>query len=117
MVVGGMVKLSDITTKPQKIKIPVFRSQKKFNRWYINVYLKSPHWIAFALWMKFQHPYCADCNTEGTLHTHHETYTNLGKETEDDCRNLCEICHTNIHALIHDLGFATERELWEQNRK
>ena len=114
-----MVKLADITTKPQKIHIPKFRTQKKFNRWYVEVYLKSPHWIAFAIWMKHTYPWCGNCGGKGKLETHHLTYDNLGKETEKDCRNLCYTCHKGIHKELQELGFATEREyiIWMNTRK
>ena len=115
-----MVKLADITTTPQKIHIPVFRTRKKFNKWYVEVYLKSAHWIGFAIWMKRQYPYCSECRrSHVVLETHHETYVNLGKETENDCRNLCGNCHMTIHKTLQDLGFATEREYtaWIKKKK
>ena len=64
-----------------------------------NDYLLTEHWKHFAKEAIKHYRYkCTLCNAkEVTLHIHHKTYENLGRETFNDVICLCAECHKMVH--------------------
>jgi len=64
-------------------------------------YLKTEHWRHFREEaILFFGKKCQLCNSkERTIHIHHKTYENRGRETFNDVIPLCHICHKKIHAM------------------
>lgn len=64
-----------------------------------NDYLLTDHWKHFVneAHKHYKHK-CIVCdNKEGSLHVHHKTYINLGRETFNDVVLLCADCHRMVH--------------------
>ncbi len=60
-------------------------------------YLHSEHWGVTRKKYLTSESRCKVCGSTDRLELHHKTYTNLGKETEEDFLILCHSCHTKIH--------------------
>lgn len=62
-------------------------------------YLQTEHWIhfknEFLKWAGFKCQVCGE--TEKSIHVHHKTYENKGRETFNDVAALCEVCHALFH--------------------
>lgn len=71
-----------------------FASDPERLRWYSEVYLRSPHWLAFrAKVLEYWGHRCALCNARGVLSAHHRHYESLGHESITDALALCQPCH------------------------
>ena len=71
-----------------------------------NQYLHSRHWDTIKT--RFKHsPACKDsCHVCGlansksiTVHIHHRSYLNIGKELNQDLVELCASCHKKVHHI------------------
>lgn len=63
-------------------------------------YLQSDHWqeIRKSTILAADNR-CMLCNSDGTLHVHHRTYENLGREEPTDIIALCDKCHAKFHNI------------------
>lgn len=61
-------------------------------------YLKTKHWKDKRkdVLKRAKHK-CQLCSSKDTLHVHHNTYENIGKEKKEDLIVLCEKCHSKFH--------------------
>ncbi len=68
-----------------------------------SVYLQSPEWLSKSRAEKVKAKWrCMTCNKpgdNGTLHTHHRTYENIGHEQPGDLIVLCDECHKLFHGI------------------
>ena len=61
-------------------------------------YLKTKHWKDKRKDVLKRAKYkCQLCSSKDTLHVHHNTYENIGKEKKEDLIVLCEKCHSKFH--------------------
>lgn len=72
-------------------------------------YISSPEWIKTR--DQFKKTACEICGSTCNLTTHHLTYDNLTRETEDDLATLCWECHQTAH--IH---LVSEKRLKKPSR-
>lgn len=73
-----------------------------------DAYLQSREWIQFRNSVLDLRPRCESCNLSRSwaryiygkdLNVHHQTYENLGHESEADVRVLCLACYAVVHGL------------------
>lgn len=72
-------------------------------------YLHSAHWsnvkAAFRASRHFK-GCCYACNAldngSGNVHIHHRSYSNIGKEMNNDLVALCGSCHAKVHHIAKD---------------
>ena len=69
-----------------------------------SVYLESPEWKSKSRAAKVKAGWhCMVCNKagdNGSLHTHHRTYENIGDEKPGDLIVLCADCHAKFHDKV-----------------
>jgi len=96
-------KIPTETVKPNKPKrkssSTYERNIKMLNKMPYPKYLKTEHWQHFRKEaLKFAEYTCNKCKIKNTtLHVHHLTYENRGRETFNDIMVLCEKCHKLEH--------------------
>ena len=82
------------------------REQWKEKDWYVNIYLKSTHWLEFVKVVRdFYGNKCALCN-KPAKDGHHRTYERLGHELLQDVILLCRKCHEKHHSVNHGVAFS-----------
>ncbi len=80
-------------------------------------YIKSAAWRAkrAEFWRSDLPKQCYGCgtnSTEASMHLHHRTYKNLGRERLLDLVPVCESCHREIHRLHNTDPRWRRKGLW-----
>jgi len=94
-------RLNLIRSKPiQKLKKKKRKQVKKYKYTEYQEYLRSEHWKKRRKeYWKTHKSYCFCCNGYAT-ELHHNNYSRLGKEKDEDLVPICRNCHEECHNLI-----------------
>ena len=68
-----------------------------WRRWYLDVYLATPHWREVRDAVIARDALCVGCGRRPSCVVHHLTYQRLGCELLVDLAGMCRQCHERIH--------------------
>jgi len=87
----------------------------KITKAHYEEYLKTEHWVLFALKIRKERKNCQDCGISAeearkrdrqNLNVHHLTYERIGHELPEDVVAICRYCHAKRHGCegIYELA-------------